>query len=90
MQIIGDVLDACGDNIDSAIKQLGQLRLTAHCGTSQPSPSGADQAANPSAAAGSQAAGEQSIQASHSRRMQLLFHFQEECNACCYRGLTAN
>lgn len=56
-KIIGDVLDACGDNIDSAIKQLGQLRLTAHCGTSQPSPSGADQAANPSAAAGSQAAG---------------------------------
>ena len=62
MQIIGDVLDACGDNIDSAIKQLGQLRLTAHCGTAQLSNSGADQAANPNAAAGSQAAGEQSIQ----------------------------
>ncbi len=64
MQIIGDVLDACGDNIDSAIKQLGQLRLTAHCGTTQPAASGADQA-NPNAAAGSQAAGERSIQALH-------------------------
>jgi len=84
MQIIGDVLDACGDNIDSAIKQLGQLRLTAHCGTAQPSASGADQAANPSAAAGSQAAGEQSIQVLHSRRMQPLLLSEEECNPCCH------
>lgn len=30
---IGDVLDACGNNIDVAIKQLGQLRLTVQCGT---------------------------------------------------------
>ena len=36
VQTIGDVLDACGNNIDVAIKQLGQLRLTAHCGTAQP------------------------------------------------------
>ncbi|KAL0037844.1 hypothetical protein WJX79_001616 [Trebouxia sp. C0005] len=54
-KIIGDVLDACGDNIDSAIKQLGQLRLTAHCGTAQPAASGAEQAADPNASAGSQA-----------------------------------
>ena len=74
MQIIGDVLDACGDNIDSAIKQLGQLRLTAHCGTAQPAASGAEQAADPNASAGSQA-GEQSIQTLHSRRMQQLLPF---------------
>ncbi len=90
MQIIGDVLDACGDNIDSAIKQLGQLRLTAHCGTAQPSNSGADQAANPNAAAGSQAAGEQSIQVLHSRRMHLLLPSQEECKSFCHLWLTVN
>lgn len=32
---IGDVLEACGHNIDVAIKQLGQLRLTAHAGAAQ-------------------------------------------------------
>ena len=44
MQTIGDVLDACGNNIDVAIKQLGQLRLTAHCGTAQPAALTADPA----------------------------------------------
>jgi len=57
LQTIGDVLDACGNNIDVAIKQLGQLRLTAHCGTAQPAPSGTGPAANLSAPAGGQAAG---------------------------------
>ena len=80
MQIIGDVLDACRDNIDSAIKQLGQMRLTAHCGTAQPATSGADQAANPNASAGSQAAGQH----------QSKGYTQEECNPCCHLWLTAN
>ncbi|KAL3145986.1 hypothetical protein ABBQ38_015346 [Trebouxia sp. C0009 RCD-2024] len=40
---IGDVLDACGNNIDVAIKQLGQLRLTVHCGTA---PTDTDSAVN--------------------------------------------
>lgn len=35
LQTIGDVLEACGNNIDVAIKQLGQLRLTAHAGAAQ-------------------------------------------------------
>ena len=35
MQVIGDVLEACGNNIDVAIKQLGQLRLTARAGAPQ-------------------------------------------------------
>ena len=34
-QTIGDVLEACGSNIDVAIKQLGQLRLTARAGPAQ-------------------------------------------------------
>lgn len=63
---IGDVLDACGNNIDVAIKQLGQLRLTAHCGTAQPAALTADpattqqpnipQAAGPSTSADTSAA----------------------------------
>ena len=52
------MLDACGSNIDSAIKQLGQLRLTAHCGTVQPAASAVDAAANPSAPGTGQTAGD--------------------------------
>ncbi|BDA50624.1 hypothetical protein COCOBI_16-3000 [Coccomyxa sp. Obi] len=30
-KVLADILDTCGDNIDAAIKRLGQLHLTAHC-----------------------------------------------------------
>lgn len=29
--MLADILDTCGDNIDAAIKKLGQLELTARC-----------------------------------------------------------
>jgi hypothetical protein len=30
-QTLSDILDTCGDNIDAAIKRLGELQLTAQC-----------------------------------------------------------
>lgn len=30
-KVLADILDTCGDNIDAAIKRLGQLHLTASC-----------------------------------------------------------
>ena len=30
-QVLSDVLDSCGNNIDAAIKRLGELQLTAQC-----------------------------------------------------------
>lgn len=30
-QVLSDILVSCGDNIDAAIKRLGDLRLTANC-----------------------------------------------------------
>lgn len=31
MQVLADILDSCGDNLDAAIKRLDQLQLTAQC-----------------------------------------------------------
>lgn len=31
LQVLSDILETCGDNIDAAIKRLGDLRLTANC-----------------------------------------------------------
>ncbi|KAK9823935.1 hypothetical protein WJX72_006493 [[Myrmecia] bisecta] len=43
-KVVADVLDACGDNVDEAIKQLGQLRLTANCSVSAAAAPAADTA----------------------------------------------
>jgi len=32
-QALSEALASCGDNIDAAIKRLGELQLTAHCST---------------------------------------------------------
>ena len=31
LQVLSDILETCGDNIDAAIQRLGDLRLTANC-----------------------------------------------------------
>ena len=35
LQVVSDVLSSCGDDIDVAIKRLGELRLTANCRVEQ-------------------------------------------------------
>ena len=46
-QVLSDILISCGDNIDAAIKRLGDLRLTANCSgaalhdAAQPAPAAA-------------------------------------------------
>ncbi len=44
LQVLSDILETCGDNIDAAIKRLGDLRLTANC-----SAAALDEAAQPAA-----------------------------------------
>ncbi len=54
LQVVADVLDACGDNIDAAIKRLGELRLTARCNVAaeaQPGAQASSKAASTAAGA---------------------------------------
>lgn len=79
MQTIGDVLEACGNNIDVAIKQLGQLRLTARAGAAPVQPATDIATANlTQASANSQAAGSASLSAS-SISLQLLLISLSTC-----------